>query len=461
MDIGICKKKSRPEVCSRQMEHLRIKKVSESEFDGVVRNAGGVRLTTEGSADYLFQDAVVELKLVLEEGLGKQTRQVKLANLFRGLQPRRPVVVVDPELLDETGLRAYHSIVSGPIKSHVRKAARQLQVTGERYDPTPVRVIIILNIGYTALMPDDFRTVCVKCVQNNTTKVDWLICGGVYFYTDKFDSYVIAPLEGVPIDGLRSLPWLEKLQKAWAEFVQEAITDSLKVKVQLSDSSMPVVDLTFDVEGVRYVKPTPKMPRSSFWPSGTRARENTSGINESPPVARTFPSLSERNWNCFKKHLGLHSHLQSSYGEWLNFQAEEERKLSQKLKPFVPVDVDYDEFARWTSKPSSDWRFSDLCQFATHLFELKIREVLGRLKDREHLAIILPEYIELVVTEIGQDQANDLTSIYYVSEMSGRKVCIIENERIFFEYGATLAASYAVKQKVDMVVYSKEQFPRT
>jgi len=443
------------------MEHLRIKKVSESEFDRVVRNAGGARLTTEGSADYLFPNAVVELKLVMEEGLGKQTRQVKLASLFRELQPKRPVVVVDPELLDETELRAYHSIVSGPIKSHVRKAAKQLKVTGDRYEPTPVRVIIILNIGYTALMPDDFRTVCVKCVQNNATKVDWLICGGVYFYTDKFDTCVIAPLEGVPIDGLRSLPWLEKLQKAWAEFVQEAITDALKVQAQVSESAMPVVDLTFDVEGIRYVKPTPKMPPSNFWPSGTRPRDNSSGINQSPPVARTFPSLSERNWNCFRKHLGFHSHLQSSYWEWLNFQAEEERKLSQKLRPFVPVDVDYDEFGRWTSKPSRDWLFSDLSRFATHLFELRIREVLGRLKDKKDLAIVLPEYIELVVTEIGQDQANDLASIYYVSEMSGRKVCVIENERIFYEYGATLAASYAVKRKVDMVVYSKVPFPRT
>ena len=125
-------KKSKLAVCSRPMEHLRIKKVSESEFDRFVQNAGGVRLTTEGSADYLFPDAVVELKLVMEEGLGKQTRQVKLASLFRELQPNKPVVVVDPELLDETGLRAYHSIVSGPIKSHVRKGAKQLKVTSRR-----------------------------------------------------------------------------------------------------------------------------------------------------------------------------------------------------------------------------------------------------------------------------------------------------------------------------------------
>jgi hypothetical protein len=443
------------------MEYLRIKKFSESEFDTVVEKAGGARIATNGSADYLFKDAVVELKLVMEEGLEKRTRQIKLANFFRERQPGRPVVVVDPQLLDEVSLRAYHNIVSGPIKTHVKKAARQLEATSQRYSPVPARVLIILNIGYTALSPDEFRAVSVKCAQNDTTKIDWIICGGVYFYSDKFDSYVIAPLEGVPIDVRRSLPLLQELQKSWAKFVEEIVADSIKVKAAVSESRMPLIDLTFDVDGIRYVKPSPKMPKSDFWPSGMRPRDNSSGIDQSPTVARTFPSLSERNWNYFRRHLGRQSHLQSSYGEWVNFQGDQERKLNQKLKPFVPVDVDYEEFTDWASKSSGDWRFSDICRFASHLFELRIREVLGRLKDKEQLTIVLPEFIELLVTEIGQDKANDLASISYVSEMSAspKRDTIFENERIFFEYGVTLAASYAVKRNVGVVVYIRQQFP--
>lgn len=123
--------------------------------------------------------------------------------------------------------------------------------------------------------------------------------------------------------------------------------------------------------------------------------------------------------------------------------------------------MDYDEFCAWNSHSTADWRFSDMCRFANHLFEIRIREVLERLKDKKDLRIVLPEYIELVVTEIGQDKANDLASIYYVSEMSAspKRDAILEDERLFFEYGATLAASYAVKRNVAVVVYIRQEFP--
>jgi hypothetical protein len=443
------------------MDYLRIKKISETEFDTIVETAGGSRIKADGSADYEWKDAVVELKLVLEEGLEKASRQNKLANLFREQQHGRPVIVVDPQLLDEKSLMVYYNIVSGPIKNHVRKAAKQLDVTSQRYHPPPARVLIILNIGYTTLLPDEFKTVCAKCARNDTSKIDWVICGGIYFYSDKFDSCVLAPLEGIPIDVRRSLPFLPALQQAWGKFAEAVVTDLMRVKAAVLESKLPVVDLTFDLDGVRYVKPCPRMPKSGFWPSGTRPRDNSSGIDRSPKVAQPFPALSEENWNRFRRRLGGHSHLRATYAGWLTFQDDQARKLNQKLKPFIKVDVDYEEFSAWNTHSSDDVCFLDICRFATHLFEIRIREVLERLKDKKELRIVLPEYIELIVTEIGLDQANDLTSIYYVSEMSAtpRREMILEDERLFFEYGATLAASYAVKRNVDVVVYSKQEFP--
>lgn len=443
------------------MDYMRIKKISEVEFDTVVEAAGGSRIRADSSADYQWKDAVVELKLVLEEGLKKASRQNKIANLFQETQPGKPVIVVDPQLLDEKRLMAYYNIVSGPIKSHVKKAAKQLDVTSQRYNPPPARVLIILNIGYATLLPDEFKAVCAKCVRNDTTKIDWVICGGIYFYSDKFDSYVIAPLEGIPIDVGRSLSFLPELQAAWGKFAEAAVTDLIRAKPAVPESRLPVVDLAFELDGIRYVKPSPRMPKSDFWPSGTRPRDNSSGIDRSPPVARTFPGLSEGNWNRFRKRLGGYSQLQSSYEGWLSFQNDQEQQLNEKLKPFIKVNVDYEEFSAWNSDSTVDWRFSDMCRFANHLFDIRIREVLERLKDKNELRVILPEYIELVVTEIGQDKANDLASIYYVSEMSAspKRDAILENERLFFEYGATLAASYAVKRNVDVVVYVKQVFP--
>lgn len=123
------------------------------------------------------------------------------------------------------------------------------------------------------------------------------------------------------------------------------------------------------------------------------------------------------------------------------------------------MDTRYADFAAWIQKPSSNWCFTDLCFFSKYLFEIQIREILERMKEKDKTKIIPPEYIHFIVQEIGQDKVNDLCSIYYVSETPGfeRKEVILKNERLFFEYGATVAASYAVKRKVDVLFYSKRQ----
>src|SRR6476646_10256274 len=107
------------------MEFIRIKNVSEADFDGVVQTAGGSRITSEGSADYRLNEAVIELKLIQEEGFEKSSRQAKIAALFRAQQPKAPVVVLDPDTLDAAQSRDYYNIVAGPIKTHVKTAARQ------------------------------------------------------------------------------------------------------------------------------------------------------------------------------------------------------------------------------------------------------------------------------------------------------------------------------------------------
>ena len=95
-----------------------------------------VACSRKGLADYELNEALIELKLVEEEGFDKEERQVKLANLFKENQPGRPVVVINPRLLDAAGQREYYNIVSGPIKTHVKKAAKQLENTASLTRPS-------------------------------------------------------------------------------------------------------------------------------------------------------------------------------------------------------------------------------------------------------------------------------------------------------------------------------------
>ena len=99
------------------MEYIRIKAIAETDFDKVITSAGGSRIVEEGSADYRLNEAIIELKLVSEEGFEKTDRQRKLADLFRKAQPSRPVVVLKPEQLNEFDSRDYYRLVEVPIKN--------------------------------------------------------------------------------------------------------------------------------------------------------------------------------------------------------------------------------------------------------------------------------------------------------------------------------------------------------
>lgn len=439
---------------------MRIKKVSEADFDVVVKEAGGSRINKSDSADYILNEAVMELKLAEEEGFEVRTRQEKIAEIFKRQQPQSPVVVIRPNSLNEADKRAYYNAVAGPLEDDVEKGAKQLEKTALRFDPQPVRVLIILNIGYTALSVDEFKDICIKCAhkRNYNGRIDWLICGGIYFASDKAENYVISTFVDIPINVSRSFPSAEILRDSWQKFVSRTLLESLRQEIPDWQSRLPALDLVFEIDGVRYVKPSPKTPKSGFWPSGQAPRENTTNI-EHAYVALTFPSLSEAEWNLFKKSLPTVQHLQTSYKEWLEFLKNEESNLNQLLEPFVPVPVKFEEFVAWVSKPISDCQFSDVCKFATEMFHLKGIEILQRSKDKAQITIIAPESIYLAVSEIGQDEANDLSSIYYISEIPGfkRKEVIVENEKLFFSRALSLATSYAIKRNVDVLVYSKQR----
>jgi hypothetical protein len=65
------------------MDYVKIGKLEESDFDGIITRAGGRRFSpdhsreTDKNADFVFGSAIVELKLVNEDGLEKQKRQRK------------------------------------------------------------------------------------------------------------------------------------------------------------------------------------------------------------------------------------------------------------------------------------------------------------------------------------------------------------------------------------------------
>jgi hypothetical protein len=438
------------------MEYIRIKSISEADFDGIVQASGGSRIASEGSADYRLNEAIMELKLIQEEGFEKAPRQAKLPALFKGQQPNAPVVVLDPDNLDQVQSRDYYNIVAGPIKTQVKKADKQLATTAQRYSPEPTRVLIILNLGYTALTADEFQSICLKCVRNDTTKIDFVICGGIYLHGDKFDYYLLPRFDPIPVNLDRSFPSLHLLLKAWHSFEKRLATSMITEPVPPGDGKLPVVDLAFDLDGVRYIKPAPAVP-SNVFPDGRAPRTNSSGLDKCPPVGLVFPALAAQEWASFKRTLPNLATLKTSHADYLAFQEDRDTAESTPLKPFVPVPITFQEFQARSPKPLAYSRFSDLSAFASSRFDTLIRAVMDHIREKQAETVLPLEYLHVVVQEIGKDEVNDLASLYHVHDAPGfeRKQPIFENQRIFLNYALAVASSYAVKRRLDFVLFSK------
>lgn len=446
------------------MDYLRIYKLTEKDFDGIIRASGGKRLssdeTREGNpnADYQLGDAIIELKFLEEEGLEKKPRQLKLAALFNESCLCKPVMVLDTELLDNVGKKEYYNIMSTPIRSHVKSAAKQLKQTAQRYNVS-TKVAILINSGYGSLNHEEFKDIAYYCIINHTKQIDRLIVGGIYFYSDKFDHYVIGPFEEVPINFNNSFSDFEILKQHWDAFLNDFMTSFILGNREPSPDRLPVLDIVFEVDGVKYVKPSPPIGKpSEFWVKG-RPRENSTGIEKCPPIAKTFPKMNKENWLKFKDMMPEETTLQDTYSDWLRFTNNESEDNNNPLQPFVTVEVEHKEFSKNKVISKTEPNFKDLCLYANEVFNHRAKKLMGSAINQAKLSLVLPEYIFLIVEEIGQDKANDLCSIYHIRRSLGKpkSTVVLKDQNIFFEYGLALAASYAIKYDVSCVVYKREQ----
>jgi len=183
------------------VDTFRIQPLTENDIRTVVESCGGAvahpdaHLRTQRGGDFIIEGAVIELKILDEDGLLKSERQVKLAKLFRDEGFTAPVVVLDRKNLSEEGKRAYDRIIEGPIKNAVASARQQLKQTRTERPETTLSVLWVLNNGYTALNHEELTALVAHRTRNDTSNIDGVIAGGCYFHSDGFDSFFLWPLE--------------------------------------------------------------------------------------------------------------------------------------------------------------------------------------------------------------------------------------------------------------------------
>lgn len=446
------------------MDPFPIRALTEQDLDRIVEAASGARAHPDADqrdregADYLLGTTLIELKMLDDEGFAKPERQARLAELFSGQEPDRPVVVLDPARLPGPERLKYRRIIEGPVKRAVAKARAQLIQSRAERQEAKGSVLWIVNNGYTSLDHDALGEIVSNRVRQDTTHIDGIIISGCYYHGDGFDSVFLWPCSYVPINTAYRFPEFDALRAAFQDFAGEYMTALVRQEVP-AGVKFPVADVTFDLGGVRYVRVAPPMGRPSEFYMNGRPRANSIGFEKCPPVALIVPDLTRAEHDLVRTAVGEVDGPLSSYEAWLKHMAEA-AAAATPLKPLVAMPVRAVEWLEWCRAAEIEPSHPALREYAHDQFTKPMFDLLSRAGERKQGGLVLSSYVLALTEEIGQDCGNDVSHIALVRERPDGDPIIrplVENLRIFHEHALALAAAYALSRGVGAVQWQKNR----
>ena len=446
------------------MEKFQINPLSEGDIITIIEECGGEIAHPEAhkrqkrGADFIFSGAVIELKMLDENGFEKSNRQEKLAEIFNNEGFDAPVIVLDRAKLTPPAQRLYDRAVGGPIKTAISSARKQLKQTRQEKSDTHLSILWIVNNGYTALNHEELTTLVASRVRNDTSSIDGVIVSGCYFHSDGFDSFFLWPITYVPIQ-LRAFSGFDKLHAVWDGFAEKFMTRVMLGELKPGETKGPVIDTQFELGSVTYVKPAPPIGGDSDFFVHGRPRKDSSCLEECPPVALTFPGLSEREWHKFKGLIPNEFGLRMSYEDWL-LDEECARSSAQPSQPFVRMHTTFEEWKKWCDRTNIKYSLDAVRNYANGLFLERIQKVISTARPFRENSPTMLRYILVVTDEIGQDKANDLSHIAMIKvrpQGEPETVSLFKNLRIIHEYAIALASAYAIADGIDAVMWIRKQ----
>lgn len=409
------------------------------------------------NADYLLRNTLIELKILDDDGLSKPERQQKLADLFRRYGDKRPVVVIDRNRLPDSGQREFDRILDRPINGIIKKARDQLLQSREKFAQVTCSILMVLNNGYTALDHDALVELVARRIRLDTNKIDGVVVGGCYHYGDGFDSTFLWPLDYIPINANAPFREVSELERAWYAHAEKTMTALVLGRTPMDSARGPVIDSQFDVDGTTFVKPAPPMGVKSKFYIQRRPRKATRGGDGLPPVALTFPDMTETEWLRFREALPLYPDLCNSYAEWRRHLAKG-LEAGSVLQPFVPMPVTWKGWSRWRKENQHPKNVSSIRQYANEMFNAQLMALLRRARERKPDSVLPSRYVLVITEEIGQDRSNDLTRIGVIHSSLHEDLVakeLVLDARIFHEHGLALAGAYALADGVDCLMWEK------
>lgn len=249
-----------------------VPRITESFVDLVIEQLKGRRLTEverdNGSyenADYLFHGFTAELKIVEEEPLDKKERQDKIAKFFKKKFTLTSEVDLNIKHLMPEAKNGLKEILREPIQKRVRKASTQIRETKKKLGRVlDMGILVLVNNGYASLQPDEFDNLALTCCRKDSSNIDFLWTINVSCHDGDFDHYVFCKTCGYSIHGGIDHPLIPELQKVVGKLFTDRMTEVMRKMMSPGPILKPVSDISFERDGVRFVREAPKVPDSRF-----------------------------------------------------------------------------------------------------------------------------------------------------------------------------------------------------
>jgi len=430
------------------LEFPRIRPLSEDrDIDFIITQAGGRRAHEDWdrkdtkNADYVLGKSIIELKLLGDERLEKSEAQAKIGSLFGALQPDRPVVVIDPIMIQQNDLYAYATIMQGPIKGVVRSARAQLKQSRREIGEDATTVLFVVNNGFTALTHEELLDHVARRARNDTDEIDAIVVAGCYLHGDGFDTFALWPINYVPIHEERPFLEFETLKSAWGKLADRHMTEFVRGEHGPTAAKEAQTDIVFEWEGRTFVKPATPIGAESKFFGARRPRLNHLPFERVKHVAFTVPRLSPVEYRRVKVALKDEPLLESLH-TW-NDHVEEALSHGTPLRPVVPIDISR---GSWEALKRRNPGFSGLDSLraaANIRYGVEASKLVHKAKEFRQGISVPPRYIAVVIELIGQDENNDVSHIGVYTR--GNIKWIALNVRAPHFEALALAAAHAIR----------------
>ncbi len=438
----------------------KIRAIDEGALEAAILKFGGRRAHADADrrtavgADFLIGDAIIELKVLDEDGLDKVDRQDRLAALFSANQPDTPVVVIDPGRLSPDDLRQYKLIMQGPIKTGIAHAKKQLDQSRREYPAANCSVLMVVNNSFTALTHEELLALVEQRVRNDTSKIDAVVVAGCYLHGDGFDTFGIWPIDAVDIHPEAPFTGYELLRRAWGSLAEETMSP---LNWDNGGTKAVEEDKVFERDGVIYIRPArPIGGASKFYVHG-RPRKNSTGQSACPPVATSFPAISSTEWRRLRSVLQDPEGLFATFEAWRDHEARAQTAHTD-LRPFVAVSVSRGSFEAWRRRQKVEPTIAALKDHANGVFDREVRAILADAREHQPGQVLPRRFIFLNTEEIGQDRGHDVSKMALVEARRGKELVatdLIGQHRLYHEHALALAAAYAVGLAAETVLWRR------